>query len=186
MSDERKTLIEEANSLGLEFQPNIPTAKLKNLIAEAKGEPPEVEETAPASPKAKVDASEETEKEDAPTPEGSLVAEKPAMTKYELKRKKIADAKARAQKTRVVTITNKDNRENDFMTTVYLSFENQYFGISKIVPLDVPVELENSLIQIAAATMMTLHKDEIIDGKRTGNKVPVRVKKFAISYGKTL
>jgi len=32
---------------------------------------------------------------------------------------------------------------------------------------------------------MTLHKDEIIDGKRTGNKVATRVKKYAISYGES-
>ena len=92
--------------------------------------------------------------------------------------------KKRAFKTTVITLTNKDNRENDVVTTAYLSFENQYFGLSKIVPLDIPVELEAALIAIAERSMITLHKDEIIDGKRTGNKTPVRVKKYAISYGK--
>jgi hypothetical protein len=87
-------------------------------------------------------------------------------------------------KTSIVTITNKDNRENDVMTSVYLSFENQYFGLSKQVPLDLPVELENSLIKIAEGVRITLHKDEVRDGRRTGNKIPTSVKKFAISYAR--
>jgi len=87
-------------------------------------------------------------------------------------------------KTRIVTITNKDNRDNDFTTTASLSFENQFFGLAKNVPLDVPVELEQALIDIAESTIITHHKDEIVDGKRTGNKVPVSVKKYVVSYGK--
>ena len=181
MSTEREDLLTEANNLGLEFQPNIPSKKLAAKIAEAKGEPPAVEETAPPSPAA--EAPTEPEADEAPTESKDVTKKDRPLTEYELKRKKIAAAKKRAMKTRVVTITNKDNRENDIMTTVYLSFENQYFSLSKIVPLDIPVQLENSLIKIAEKTMMTLHKDEIKDGKRTGNKQPVRVKKFAVSYG---
>jgi len=178
MNDERNDLLIEANELGLDFPSNIKTTKLKAMISEAKGEPPAVDEIAPKSPAAKPEAeSEETEKE--------ISDSKPTtMSKFEAKRKKVADSKERAYKTQIVTITNKDNRENDIMTTVYLSFENQYFGLSKVVPLDVPVQLENSLIKIAESTMMTLHKDEIKNGKRTGNKIPTRVKKFAISYSK--
>lgn len=172
MNESRTALLEVANSLGLEFHSNIPTNKLAAIVAEAKGEPAPVEEAAPQGPQVKTEAD---------APEENLNA---VQSKYAAKRKKIAAAKAVAMKTRVVTITNKDNRENDFMTTVYVSFENQHFGLSKVVPLDLPVELENALIQILASTTMTLHKDEIVEGKRTGNKVPVRVKKFAISYGR--
>lgn len=168
MSEERDALIDEANLLNLEFHSNIPTKKLKGIVAEAKGEAPAVEESAPSGPAVKVESEAQTV----------------AQSKYAAKRLKIAKAKGDAFRTRIVTITNKDNRENDIMTTVYVSFENQYFGLSKVVPLDVPVELENALIQILASTTMTLHKDEIIDGRRTGNKVPTRVKKFAISYGR--
>ncbi|MEE8599385.1 MAG: hypothetical protein V3S69_07780 [Dehalococcoidales bacterium] len=107
-----------------------------------------------------------------------------AQAKYARRRKIVAKARARAFKTHIVTLTNKDNRENDVMTTAHLGFENQYFGLSKNVPLDIPVELEQALIQIAAACTMTMHKDEIVDGKRTGNKVSVRVKKYAISYSR--
>lgn len=182
MSEERTVLLEQANELGLDFHSNIPTPKLIALIAEAKGEPPAVDEIAPASPKENPGATD-PEEQDSESEVASEAKEK-VLSKYAAKRLRIAEAKGKAFKTRVVTITNKDNRENDIMTTVYLSFENQHFGLSKVVPLDVPVELENALIQIAASTVMTLHKDEIVDGRRTGNKVPMRVKKFAISYGK--
>lgn len=176
MSDERKELLDEANELGLEFPANIPTTKLKAMVAEEKGEPLPVEEEAPPSPAVK----EESKSDKSDEEKTETTSSKPILSK---RRAAIQKAKEKAFKTKIVTITNKDSRENEFMTTVYLSFENQYFGLSKIVPLDTPVELEEALIHIAESTMMTLHKDEIINGKRTGNKVTTRVKKFAISYG---
>ena len=163
MSTEREELIKEANTLDLEFHSNIPTGKLKTLIEEKKNtseDPPEI-------PK-----------------DTSLKVKTGKSTKVLTLRDKIKKAKERALKLVVVTITNKDNRENDVMTTAPLSFENQYFGLSRDVPLDISVEIEQALIDVAESTMMTLHKDEIVDGKRTGNKVPVTVKKYAISYGK--
>jgi len=183
MSDDRQALLEEGNELGLEFPSNIPNTKLKNMISEAKGEPPAIEDDVVApGPAIKAD----TEEEQGENPKVAPKSKKgETLTKFQMKRQKIADSKARSLKKQVVTLTNKDNRENDFMTTTYLSFENQYFGLSKLVPLDVPVELEAALIKIAESTMMTLHKDEIVNGKRTGNKIPVRTKKFAVSYGKT-
>ena len=181
MSTEREDLLNEANNLGLQFQPNIPSKKLVALIAEAKGEPPAVEEDAPPSPAAKAPTKEE-EAEEASNKSKDVGKPGRQLTEYELKRQRISVAKAKAFKTKIVTITNKDNRENDIMTTVYLSFENQYFSLSKIVPLDIPVQLETALIKIAENTTMTLHKDEIKAGRRTGNKLPLTVKKFAISY----
>jgi len=166
---ERETVLEEANELGLEFKKNTPTNKLMGMIAEAKGETP----APPEEGSSNSDSQENT------------VQSKP-ISKAAFRRKKIAAAKKAAFVTHVVTITNKDNRENSYTTTVHLSFENQHFGLSKIVPLDIPVELEQALIDNAEGTMMTLHKDEIIDGKRTGNNVPVTVKKFAISYSKNV
>ena len=116
------------------------------------------------------------------TPEEPVAKAKPASKRPLTLREKVKAAKDKAFKTSVVTITNKDNRENSIMTTVHLSFENQHFGLSKIVPLDIPVELEDSLIRLAENTMMTLHKEEIVNGARTGNKIAVSVKKFAVSY----
>lgn len=181
--DDRADLLDQANTLGLEFHKNIPTEKLRALIAESQGpavkpdeeleeldtvsnDPPKQESSAPAAP-SMLDSMTNS-----------------ANPKVRL-RARVAKAKKDAMKTSVVTITNKDNRENDVMTTVLLSVENQHFSVSKLVPLDIPIELEECLINVAERTMMTLHKDEIKNGRRTGNKVPVTVKKFALSYART-
>ncbi len=171
-SEERKNLIDQANALGLEFPKNISTKKLQAMVDESAG--PAVKPEEPAEVAEAPAADEPVER----------IAPSAPMSKSLSLRQRIAEAKKKAFATRVVTITNKDNRENSFTTTVHLSFENQHFGLSKIVPLDIPVELEQALINLAENTMMTLHKDEIVDGKRTGNKVAVTVKKFAISYAK--
>lgn len=191
MSD-RKELLKEAEKLGLEFPKNIPTDKLEVLIensleTEQGDKLTEEEQAAEDAEKA---AEEKSKKEETAAHEKLMndvqktenVKGSGELSRKSRIRKKIAESKKKAFKTSVVTLTNKDNRENDVMTTVNLSFENQHFGLSKIVPLDVPVELEKALIDIAESTRITLHKDEIVDGKRTGNRVPVSVKKFAISY----
>ena len=165
-NEERKDLLDEANELGLEFAKNISTGKLQEMINESKG--PAVKEDAP-----------EPKEEDTTKPYNSVV------DKATLRRKFIADRKAKAMATRVVTITNKDNRDNDFTTTAPLSFENQHFGVSKKVPLDVPVELEQAVIDIAESASIPHHKDEVGDGRRTGNKVTVLVKRYVVSYAKS-
>lgn len=168
IEDQRTELISEANELGLEFPFNIPTKKLVEKIAEFKGEPVPVDETPPKGPKVSEEKSGKKDKE---------------LDEFSKKRLKIAKAKAEAMKTKIVTLTNKDNRENEFMTTAFLSMQNQHFGISRVVPLDTPVQLEQCLISIAEGVTMTLHKDEIKDGVRTGNKITTTSKKYAISYG---
>lgn len=173
-NQERTDLLDQANTLGLEFHANIPTEKLKALIAESAG------------PAVKPDEELDEKGEDPVATAQARLRDNVARSnnpKVQL-RYRVAEAKRKALKTTVVTITNKDNRENDVMTTVLLSCENQYFSVSKLVPLDIPIELEECLINIAEHTMMTLHKDEIVGGRRTGNKVPVTVKKFALSYSR--
>ncbi len=169
---ERTELLAKADELKLNYAKNISTLKLEELVIEAmeKGtNPPSVDESEFAAPKEDLPAVPKAESR---------------LSTLELRRKAIQTAKEKALTTHIVTVTNRDNRENDFMTTAYLSFENQYFGLSKLVPLDVPIELEQALIDVAESALIPLHKDEIVAGKRTGNKVTVRVKKFAISYSK--
>jgi len=88
------------------------------------------------------------------------------------------ERQANRMKKRIVTITSNDKRENHMTTTAYLSCGT----VSRIVPLDYPIELEEALIIVADTTPITLHVDEVIEGKRTGNKVPKTIKKFNISY----
>lgn len=163
----RKELLDKAGELNLQFPKNISTVKLEELIIETLKD----EVTPPTIPDIPVDSEPEQK-----------VSSNKKIDILEHQRNCIKSAKEKAFATRIVTLTNKDNRENNAVTTAYLSFENQHFGLSKLVPLDVPVELEQGLIDVAEATTITLHKDEIVDGKSTGNKVPVQVKKFAISY----
>ena len=146
-------LLDEANELGLEFAANISGKKLQAMVDEANG-----------------------------TVNINGPEHKPEVEQM-TKRQKIAQRRKEAFKTRVVTLTNKDPRDSAVANTAHLSFENNYFGLAKNVPLDTPVELEVALIKIAAATLMPLHKREYKDGKETGNMITVRVKKYAISYG---
>lgn len=172
MSNERAELLAKADELGLTYPKNISTLKLEeNIIAalDAEVNPP-VDEDSFKSTDIKL------EKEDPEVPS--------RLSTLDTLRNAILAAKKRAFATQVVTLTNRDNRENDFMTTAYLGFENQHFNLSKLVPLDVPVELEQALIDVAESTMITLHKDQIVDGKRTGNKIATPVKKFSVSYAK--
>ena len=177
MKSAREELLDKATNLGLEFPKNIPTDKLEERVIEAMEEsvkPPKVDEPAPTKPPVEVKG------EDVQSP-----VDNSRLSQLQLRQKTIKTAKDKAYATRIVTLTNKDSRENDVMTTAYLSFENQYFGLSKLVPLDIPVQLEQGLISVAESTMIPLHKDEIVNGKRTGNKVVVRVKKYVVSYEDT-
>lgn len=174
-NEDRAAIMNEANELGLEFPSNIPTVKLQNMIDEAKAEKSD-------------NQPDELVFTSAPNQLEGVVMQKDEPEEVRMvrrakdKRKRIAERKKAAMKTRIVTITNKDNRDNDFTTTAHLSMENQHFGIAKNVPLDTPVELEQCLIDIAESTMITQHRDEIIRGQRTGNKVPISVKKYVVSY----
>lgn len=172
----REEMIAEAIDFGIEFKGNISNVNLAALLAEYKGEPVPVQEAAPKSPPEK--------KEESMTDEETLQArrQREAQEKFAKRRQQIQDAKKKAMAKRIVTLTNKDPRENEVVTTAYLAMENQHFGIARLVPLDVPVELEECLIRIATMTPMTQHRDEIIKGRRTGNKVTVTVKKYAVSY----
>lgn len=169
MSEITKSLQElkdEATALGLDFTGMKSKAEISQLIEnhyEGVSSADAVQE------KAEVEAEEETKLTAIP---GKRAGGNPMLVLA----KKMKDV---AMKTRVVRITNNDKRENHLTTTAYLSCENQYFGISRIVPLDVPIELEQCLIDVAKSVEITLHVD---DGNRSGNKEPKLVKKYVISY----
>ncbi len=191
-------MLDEANDLGLQFPGNISNVKLTELLAESKGEPTPIFEDAPKSPAVKAEPTDE----DSDTSDKEILAEiarlqallqvtdvvvvnhgrTPQQVVAGDRRKMVAKARIKAFRKHIVTITNRDPRENDKVTTAYLAFENQYFGIARSVPLDIQVELEEALIQIAACCTMPQHRDEIINNKRTGNKITIKVKKYVISY----
>jgi hypothetical protein len=162
---EREALIEQANTLGLDFGRTISTPKLRAMVEEAQG------------PAVKPEAEPEAE---APVP--TAKATKRELTPDQKLRQRIAEARKKALTRRVVTVTNKDPRENDVVTTVMVSVENEHFAAGRNVPLDIPVALEQCLIENLESIRIPMHKDEIKDGRRTGNKVTTMVKKYVISY----
>lgn len=164
----------EADNLGITYAPKIGAEKLQAKIDahyESQAADDLVQETAEETP------VEDTNKLDA-IPVNSSPAQKRAKNMREI----AAEMRTAAMKTRVVRLSNNDKRDSHVTTTAYLSMENQYFGLSKIVPLDIPIELEQCLIDVAKNVEIILHVDEIIDGKRTGNKRPQYVKKYVVSY----
>lgn len=155
----------EADALGLTYNQNIGAAKLAEKIEEhytslSAGDSIQVKEEV-VQPVAKDNKKE---------------------TKDELIRRLAAEAKLAAFATKVVTVSNNDKREAEHMTADFFGFENQYFGISLLVPFDIPTQLPQCIIDVIKSTPITLHKDEIVDGRRTGNRVPVQTRKYNISY----
>ena len=187
MPENFKTMDElkaEATGLGITFSPNIGEKTLLGKIdafyeSQSAGDLVKEKDESTSEDETETDeTNEQTHKAGE-----AIVVDKPITKSKKVQfREMIMAAKNAAMKTRVVTITSNDKRDNDVATTTYLGFENQYFGISRIVPLDVPMELEIALIDVAKTTYITLHKDEIIDGKRTGNKKAVPVRKLNVSF----
>lgn len=170
-------LKKEATELGIDFKGVKSKVDMQKLIDAYYNEQSNDSDI----PTAKVEETEEEEEKDE-TVSTPVKSNKKPISKEARIRFAIRDAKARAMKTRVVTITNNDKRDSHMTTTAYLSCENEYFGISRSVPLDVPIELEQCLIDVAVETKMVNHVDEIVNGRRTGNKVPKLTRKYAVSY----
>jgi hypothetical protein len=170
-----KTLEElkaEADVLGVSYSPNIGASKLSDKI-----EAYYTNQAAGDSVKVQAEVKEDEPVVKATGSKGETEAQRVIR-----KRKEVMDAKTAAFKTRVVTVSNNDTRENGVITADYFGFENQHFGKSLLVPFNVPVELPQGIIEVIKSTPMTIHTDEIIGGRRTGNKVATQARKYNISY----
>lgn len=86
-----------------------------------------------------------------------------------------AKAKAEGMKTKVVTLTY-NGKDNTDVNTAYLTCENQYFAISRIVPLNIPVELEVCLIDQAKS-----HK-YILQETKGDNTIVREIPKYNVTY----
>ena len=93
------------------------------------------------------------------------------------------EAKAKAFKTKIVTITSNDKRDNSETNSIYVTCENQFFSKSRVVPLDIAIELEQCLIDTIREIKMVIHKPELVNGKPTRNHIPVEVRKYSIVEG---
>ncbi|OCR88055.1 hypothetical protein [Campylobacter fetus] len=93
----------------------------------------------------------------------------------------INKAKQEAFKKYVCTISYNDKRDSDKITTAYLTCENQYFSIARVVPLNIPIELEKCLINNAKEAKILLHVPEVKAGVNTGNCLYKSINKYNVS-----
>lgn len=152
-------LKDEATALGLDFSGMKSKAEVNQLIEDHY-------ESQAAGDFVQVAQETETKIEEKPVRGGNPMV---------MLAKRLKD---NALKKRVVRITSNDKRENHLTTTAFLSCDNQYFSLSKIVPLDVPVQLEQGLIDTAKDIEIVLH----VTDSKTGMTTPKLVKKYVISY----
>lgn len=137
-------LKQEATELGIEYSANIGAAKLAEKIeAYYKSQETSGEEILAA-----VEAKEAEEKSE----------EKPAVKGKSGKYARAKEAEERARKTKIVTITDNDTRENNQTTVAIANCTNMYFDLGTVyIPLNVPVEVRQGHLDVLAGVEIPLH-----------------------------
>ena len=138
-------LKQEATELGIEYSANIGAAKLAEKIeAFYTSQETSGEEILTAA----VEAKEAVEKSE----------EKPAVKGKSNKYAKAKEAEEKARRTKVVTITDNDTRENNQTTVAIVNCTNMYFDLGTVyIPLNVPVEVRQGHLDVLAGVEIPLH-----------------------------
>ena len=138
-------LKQEATELGIEYSANIGAAKLAEKIeAFYASQETSGEEILAAAVEAK-EAAEQSE-------------EKPAVKGKSNKYAVAKEAEERARKTKIVTITDNDTRENNQTTVAVANCTNMYFDLGTVyIPLNVPVEVRQGHLDVLAGVEIPLH-----------------------------
>lgn len=160
-------LKQEARDLGIEFSANIGAAKLQAKIdAYYAGQ----EDSSKAVLEAVKVVEESKEKED-----NTLVA----TTESKSTMSAISKARAEANKTRVVTIIDNDQRVNNQTTTVTVNCSNMYFDLGTVIlPLNLPVEVRQGHLNVLKELQIPQH---VKDGK-TGLSSVRMIPRYTLSY----
>ena len=170
----------EAKKLGVTFSPNIGEAKLQEKIdaakkdlAEAKPEELE-EEVADATSDWIKQAAAKSDKEEA---EKESSQDKGGWS--EAKRRKLAaQREAEARKTRIITIVDNDQRENNQTTSAVVTCSNAHFDLGTMVlPLGVEVEVMQGHINVLESDMIPQHTKG-----PNGNGITIMRPRYSISY----
>ena len=158
-------LKQEATELGIEFSANIGAAKLAEKIETYyKSQETSGEEIQAAI--AKKEAEEKSE-------------EKPAVKGRGDRWARAKAAEERANRTKIITITDNDTRENNQTTIAVVNCSNLYFDLGTVyLPLNVPVEVRQGHIDVLAGIEIPLH---VKDG-RTGLYTAEIRKRYSINY----
>ena len=161
-------LKQEATELGISFNQNIGVDKLQTKIDEWY----KSQETSGSEIQAAVEKQEAMEKSE----EKSAV--KDSKGSVDLK-SFAAKAEAEARKTRIVTITDNDQRENNQTTVAVVNCSNLYFDLgTAYIPLNVPVEVRQGHINVLLETEIPLH----VKDPKTGLSTLAMRKRYAVSY----
>ena len=163
-------LKQEATELGITYSANIGVDKLQAKIDEFY----ESQETSGNEILAAVERQEAMEKSE----EKSAVKNKDSVAEISLGvlAKK---AEAEARKTRVVIITDNDQRENNQTTVAVVNCSNSYFDLGTVyIPLNVPVEVRQGHINVLKETEIPLH----IKDPKTGLNTFAMRPRYSVSY----
>ena len=159
-------LRQEATDLGIKFQANIGAEKLQTKIDEFY----ESQETSEKEIVEAVEANEKSEEKFAESDNGS---------KGKPIGQRIADARAKASKTRVVTIIDNDQRVNNQTTTCTVNCSNGYFDLGTVkLPLNLPVEVRIGHLNVLKEVRIPQHVKDSGSGLSTTRMVP----RYTISY----
>lgn len=154
----------EADSLGITYNKVIGAEKLAAKIEEYYAS----QETSAA-----IVVVETAKEEDAPVKSGGNVTMRALANA----------ARASAMKTSVVTITDNDQRENNYTTVVSVNCSNAYFDLgTKRIPLNVPVEVEQGFIDVLSEIRIPMHVRDASTGQ---NKTVLR-NRYSIAIDTTI
>ena len=161
-------LKQEATELGISFNQNIGVDKLQAKIDEWY----KSQETSGNGIQAAVARQEAMEKSE----EKSAVKD----TKGSADLKAFAaKAEAEARKTRVVVITDNDQRENNQTTVAVVNCSNLYFDLgTAYIPLNIPVEVRQGHINVLLETEIPLH----VKDPKTGLSTLAMRRRYSVSY----
>jgi len=162
-------LKQEATELGISFNQNIGVDKLQAKIDEFyKSQETSGNEIMQAV--AKQEAAEKSEEKSAVKGKEAAIIN---LHKFAI------DAETEARKTRVVIITDNDQRENNQTTVAVVNCSNIYFDLgTAYIPLNVPVEVKVGHINVLKETEIPLH---VKDPKTGLNSLAMRPR-YAVAY----
>ena len=138
----------EALQLGIKFQPNLGATKLKDKIDAYYAS----QETSEKEIIQAVKAIEQSEEKSAENDKQVKIDADYA------RRKRTLEKKAAANKTKVVTIMDNDQRVNGQTTTCKVTCANMYFDLgSAVFPLNLPIEIKQGHLDVLNDVQIPQH-----------------------------
>jgi hypothetical protein len=159
MSEKLEDLKKEATELGIKFSANIGEAKLQEKIDQAY----EAKESGGVNP---ADFVEEE------TPKAA-----PAKKVYKSFARRLEEE---ARKTKVVTIIDNDQRQNNYTTTAVANCSNQYFDLGTVhLPLGEKIEVRQGHLDALKSVKIQRHVRDSNTGLTRSSMVP----RYSITEG---